>query len=281
MKKIAILFILFYSFLFLLSDKLTVVTTINPYYLIVRELACEKADIYNLVPENASPHTYNPTPKDMVMLEKADIIIMNGLGLEEHIADYLKQMNKSPIIISDVFPDSIKRSEINPHIWLSAPVLISAVEMIDSALKVEDPANHKIYDSISIICKQRIEQTDSLIKAERENYGEISIVTFHNSFEYFCSRYKIEVAATFEKSPGKEPTAKQMKELADVINLKNIRILYSEPQLNKGPVEILAGEMNIDIDILDPLGAHFECKSAEEILLKNWNRIKQSQKEIE
>jgi len=247
--------------------------------MIVCELAGSTADVYNLVPPNASPHTYNPTPKDMVKLEQADIIIMNGLGLEEHIADYLKQMKRNPIIISNVFPDSINRSEINPHIWLSAPILITAIEMIDSALKAEDLENHQTYDSISSLYKDRIVRIDSLITAERKNYGEIDIVTFHNSFDYFCSRYNINVAGTFEKSPGKEPTAKQMKELADIIKLKNIQVLYSEPQLNKSMAELLANEMNIGIDILDPLGTYFECKSVDEILLSNWKEIEKNLKE--
>lgn len=278
MKRSGILLIFIFVCTALFSgERILIVTTVNPYYLAAEELSCGLADVVNLIPVNASPHTYNPSPKDMLTLEKADIVIVNGLGLEEHMAEYLKNMKRNPLVISSVMMrEAVKSENINPHIWLSAGNLVEAGRMISSAIKAELPSDSALIDSAFLEYSRRIMLADSIIKSERSHYEKASVVLFHNSFEYFCSDYSIDVAGVIERSPGKEPTAREMKELADIISAEKITMIFTEPQLNSKPVDILAKELSLDKGILDPLGTYFNEKTVDMILIDNWNQIKKS-----
>lgn len=278
MKVRFLLVFLILSIILFSSEKIRIVTTINPYFLAASELSCGLADVVNLIPQNASPHTYSPSPKDMLVLEKADVIIMNGLGLEEHLAEYLRQMKMSPVIISSILKIDSRNENINPHIWLSASNLIKAGSMITEAFKEKMPADSALFDSAFTEYSLRILSADSIIKGEREKYNEVSVVLFHNSFEYFCSDYEIKIAGVVERSPGREPTAKEMKELADIIKRDEINVIFTEPQLNSKPVDILAGELLIEKDVLDPLGTYYGEKSVDMLLLDNWRTIEKHMK---
>ena len=74
------------------QDKLSVITTFPPLYSHVTKIAGEHANITNLVPAGVSVHTWQPTPKDIVALETTDLIVANGLGLEEFLHDHLEYL---------------------------------------------------------------------------------------------------------------------------------------------------------------------------------------------
>lgn len=110
MRRILLLLVLAVT---VLSFGKTIVTTINPYYLIVFQLLGDTASVKLLVPPGANPHLFSLKPSDAKTLEEADLIVANGLGLET----YLEKYKEKTVFVSDFIPALLLVDE-NPHIWL-------------------------------------------------------------------------------------------------------------------------------------------------------------------
>lgn len=257
------------------GEKLSVVTSINPYYLIARAVGDTLIEVHNLLPPSASPHTYSPTPSDILKLNDADLIIMNGLNLEHSIMHKIDDIKDRVISIGDsLYSEGKGTGSINPHVWLSPDNMAFAVTLIENAMSKRDTFNAYIYSQNACIIRSSIARTDSLILLDIEERGTMPVITFHNSFMYFLNHYGFESAGVIEKVPGREPTPRDMSDLKLIINEKGIKVLFTEPQLSPRPAEVLADEMKLSLMELDPLGYEIDAATICDIIQLNYNVLK-------
>ena len=113
------------------------------------------------------------------------------------------------------------------------------------------------------------------ITRERGTFEAPAVVTYHDSFQYFLDDYAITLAGMVMESPGKEPGPRELAKLADAIKTQQVRCIFVEPQFDRKAATVLAKEHNLKLVELDPLGATLKANSIMDMLLTNWERMKQ------
>jgi len=273
------------------NKKFKIITTIYPYYLIVKDIVKDRADLEVFLLKNVSPHAYSPTPKDIKRLNNADLVISNGLYLEANLIKILDALGEKHISASDfidkkeLYKEDVKVSGkivqkpnlelgINPHVWVDPIFLIDIVNGIKEEIKSRDPANSKFYEEhCSNVIGDFIE-IDRKIKEERKKYSQANIIVYHDGFRYFAGRYNINILAVIEPSPGQKPTPRRLVEIKEKVLNNDITAIFKEPELNPKGAEILAKELNLKILILDPLGYYVKATTISDLILKNWDTMK-------
>ncbi len=266
------------TFIFLLiyitvTAHVNIVTTINPYAVICRQIGDTAVSVASILPPAASPHTYSPTPSDIVNLMKADIIIVNGVNLEHNIIHKLNDIKGHVINIGDSLGFDHNDKHNNPHIWLSPVNMKKTICIIKQALIRRDAANKIYFTDNAEHAVKGIDIADSIIKNDIINNGSLPIITFHNSFAYFLDYYNIELAGVIEGIPGREPTLKEITDIEKIIKQRDIKAIFTEPQLSPKSAEIIANEIGLKIFVLDPLGITFNISSIDELLIDNYNEM--------
>lgn len=291
MKKLFKLFVIIFALTIIFSGcskqststnaKPLIITTIYPYELIVREMVDTLFTVETLLPPNASPHTWSPAPQDMLKLEKADVIISNGLGLEANLSKALTQVGSKHIITSTFVDKKLLLADdeegagaVNPHIWTSPEFLTGIIIGLSNNLGKRYPMSKAAIENKARLMIMEINQVDGKIKAEKEQYPQAAIVTLHDAFVYYFKHFNIDYIGSVQPSAGKDPAPKQLQELADEIKGKQVKAIFIEPQMNPKPAEILANELKLKVLKYDDLGTTLGAKTIAEYLLLNWEAIK-------
>jgi ABC-type Zn uptake system ZnuABC Zn-binding protein ZnuA len=278
------------------SDRIQIVTTIYPYEILIREIAGERAEVSSLIPADASPHSYSPTPSDIKALEDADLVVSNGMGLAANISEVLKSLGSRHIeaaaFLSGFLPAEDKHNHddqsklpghhhshdhgsVNPHFWLDPVFLLKIAEGVTEKIISLDPEHTSYYESNFQEIESALLDLDRNIAAERKELGELSIINFHDAFYYFNKRYDIHRAVVVMESPGKEPSPRELVNIGRMIKEHEVAVLFIEPQFNPKAAEVIAEEYGLPVAVLDPLGSHFQVKTAAGLIQQNWNTIKE------
>lgn len=143
--------------------------------------------------------------------------------------------------------------EFDSHIWLDPINAKEIVAIIADELSLIDPSNKSKYMENA---KNTVKQLDDLIK-EIENTldKDISYVVFHDAYQYFEERFNVAASGALTLNTDVLPGAKQIMNIRDIIEDRNISCILSEPQFNPKIIETIAEDTNIKTGVLDPLGA--------------------------
>jgi ABC-type Zn uptake system ZnuABC Zn-binding protein ZnuA len=218
----------------------------------------------------------------MLKLQKADVIIANGLGLETNLEKALTRFSTKLVIASTLVDKKMLLNDLdepsqgnpNPHIWTSPALLTQIIIGLSNDLGKRYPM-HK--DAIAANARKTImelNQVDSKIKLEKDRYPKATIVTLHDAFVYFFEYFKIDYIGSIQPSAGKDPAPKQLSDLADKVKANHIKSIYIEPQMNPKPAETLATELNLKVLKYDDLGTTLSAKTISEYLWQNWLSFK-------
>jgi manganese/iron transport system substrate-binding protein len=235
------------------AAEVKVVTTLDLFADFARQAGGDRADVSTLIPAGADPHTYEPTPSRVAKLAKADLVIVNGLGLEAALEDVIEENTPSstPIIelsqglsvINDDHHDG------NPHLWLDVQNAIAYVECIRDALVEIDPAGTEAYRANADSYLAELQALDEEVAASIDSIpsDRRKLVTFHDAFPYLAQRYGLEVVGVVVASPGKEPSAKDVANLVDAIAAEDVPAVFKEPQFNARVLELAADDAGVEV----------------------------------
>ncbi len=253
--------------------RLRVVTTIRPLYAFTAQVAGSAAEVENLLPPGVGPHDYAFTPSDAVRLHRADVLVINGLGLETWLEGLLGAARRPALLVVDtsrgveplVLPDADLRhreaaAEVphrhegrwDPHIWLDPVRAAQQVENIRDGLSAADPERAPIYRANAESAVARLKRLHQELAAATALFQRRQLMTFHSAFQYFASRYGLEVVAVVQTAPGQEPTPRQLAHLYQVVRRHGLRVIYTEPQYRPRVAEVLARDLGLETAILDP-----------------------------
>ena len=158
---------------------------------------------------------------------------------------------------------------LDPHFWLDPVRMIEAVDLMVAAFTRLDPAAADSFRTRGDEVKRALQALDERLRAERATYTRDTIITFHGSFGYFADRYNLRIAAVVEPSPGREPTAHYLAEVLAVIAETHPAALFSEPQLDPRPAQVIAQDARLPLFELDPVGGTEGVATYEALLLHN------------
>jgi zinc transport system substrate-binding protein len=254
------------------SARIVILTSFALVRCFASNVAGDAADVLVLVPPNAGPHDYSFSPADIQKIAKADVLVINGAGLENWLQRGIKSAGRKDLLMVDtsagiqlitgldVRPLPGVHSEpdpdaggTNPHIWLSPVNAIKQVENIRDALVSRDPANAETYRTNAVTYIRKLQSLDNEIRTATHSFPNRNLITFHDTFPYFARDYGFNVVATFEEFPGKEPSPKAIEQLRKTIAVGNVCALFSEPQYSAKAMQIIGKELKVPVVQLDPM----------------------------
>ena len=228
------------------NGRLRVVTSLEIFADMVRNVAGERAEVTALLPSGADPHTYELSPGRVVDVARADVAFVNGQGLEGNLRTVIDE-NAGGLVA--VLTDGLDIVDGNPHLWLDATLAASYVESILLTLVASDPegateyaANAAAYTDELLALDAEIEAALASIPPERRK-----LVTFHDAYPYLARRYGLELVAVVVPSPGQEPNARDVAQLIELIQEQNVPAVFREPQFNAAVLESAADEAGVRV----------------------------------
>ncbi len=265
--------------------RLRVLTSIPPLYCWTANVAGPLATVENLLPADVSPHDYQFRPRDLKRIGAADVIVLNGLGLEDWFARAIradsKDAKKKVVRIADGLPEAVlvrhlptievgagkgttsahdhthdhddAGGQANPHLWLDPQIARHGVSNILHALQTADPANAAGYAINATAYLAKLDVLDAEIRAETTTIRGRPVVTFHDAFPYFCRRYGLDLVGIIEEVPGTDPSPRYLAALLKVVRAKGVKVLFTEPSSNPRLAKRLADDLGIAVAELDVL----------------------------
>ncbi len=243
------------------ADRLHIVTTFLPAFCFAANVAGEWADVANLLPGTVNLHDYQLTPGDIRKLAAADLIVVNGLGLETFLDKAIanagpntarKIVRLSDGLESELIPE-IGGGAPNPHLWLDPLLAIRSVTNIAGALAARDPAHAAAYARNAAAYVERLRTQEAANEATIAPVRNIAFVTYHNAFPYFVRHYGLKLAGVVERVPEVPPSPKEMSRLLAAIRQEKAKALFTEPPGETRMAQQVASDANIKTAELDPL----------------------------
>lgn len=252
-----------------------VVTSFMPLYSWTANVAGEHSRLENLLPPRAEPHEYAFTPSDARKLSNADLIIINGLGLEGWARKFLRNSPEAKQKIAEItagLTDQLlfgehhhhhahgnhdehehDHEQPNEHIWLDPVLAAHAVSNILAALQRIDPARTAVYASNAQAYVARLHQLDADIRQSLAGVTNRAIVTYHDAFPYFAQRYGLEIAGVVEQVPEVNPTPKYLSKLGRMMRGRRIDVIFVPPGGDTRLARRIAADLRAKLVELDTL----------------------------
>lgn len=239
------------------SDPVSVATTIAPLAGLISAVGGDRVEIAVMIPPGAEPHTYEPTPSQMMEVANADVYIMNGAGLEFWMEKVLDVNEKMLIVDSSQGVKLLsEEGEIaDPHIWMSIENAAIQVENIGNGLIQADPANENYYIRNKDNFLEELKALDRELNQSFAAKENKTFIVYHPAWSYFARDYGLVQVPIMEEE--KEPGPQHLAGLIDLARKDNITTIFVDPQFNPKSAEVIAREMNATIVVLDPLAEDY------------------------
>ena len=230
--------------------KFKVVTTFTVIQDIAQNVAGNAATVESITKPGAEIHEYEPTPKDIVKAQSADLILWNGLNLERWFERFFQNIKDKPAVVvtEGVTPLSIYEGPYkdapNPHAWMSPSNALIYVENIKNALVKYDPQNADTYQKNAAAYAEKIKQLD---KPLREKLSQIPadqrwLVTSEGAFSYLAKDYDLKEGYLWPINAEQQGTPQQVRKLINLVKKNHIPVVFSESTVSAKPAQQVAKE---------------------------------------
>ena len=227
-----------------------VVTSFTVIADMARNVAGDAAVVESITKPGAEIHNYQPTQRDLVAAQDADLILWNGLNLELWFGQFLDNLGDIPdAVVSDgVEPIGIGTGPYsgkpNPHAWMSPENALVYVENIRKALTDLDPANAAIYEANARTYSQQIKAEIEPMKAEIAKIpeGERFLVTSEGAFSYLARDLGMQELYLWPINADSQGTPQQVKAVVDQVIGNKIPVVFSESTVSDKPARQVAAE---------------------------------------
>lgn len=253
------------------KTKVRVVVSIVPLATFAEQVGKDNVKVSIMVPPGASPHTYEPTPSQLVEVSQADMFVKAGSGVEFELAwmDKIIDANKKMLVVDGsegvdlIAMDEHSQNEaeehsqhnMDPHIWLSPRNAKAMASNICDGLVQVDQANEAYYVQNKESFAQELDQLDADIRSGLEGIENRRFMVFHPAWGYFARDYDLEQIAVEEA--GKEPTAKGIAALVEQAKEHNIKVVFASPQFSPQSARAIANEIGGRVVFIDSLAKDY------------------------
>jgi manganese/iron transport system substrate-binding protein len=232
------------------ADEFKVVTTFTVIADMARNVAGEHATVVSVTKPGAEIHGYEPTPRDLVSAQDADLILWNGLNLERWFEQFLSNLGDVPsVTLSDgVDPMPIREGAYegkpNPHAWMSPTSAQIYVDNIAAALVAADPENAEAYKANAAAYKAKLADTLAPLQAAIATVPEDKrwLVTCEGAFSYLARDLGLREAYLWPINADQTGTPQQVRRVIDTVRENAIPVVFCESTVNTDPAEQVARE---------------------------------------
>ena len=270
------------------AEKVPVFVSILPQKFFVEQIGKDLVDVQVMVEPGASPHTYEPKPRQMAAVSKARIYFAIGVTFEKAWLNRIKTSNPGMLVVHtdhgiEKLPMAAHHhhgdekhdheahdrhgedkdhkeahhdhhhdhGEPDPHIWLSPPLVMVQARSILAALQSVDPPHHAAYEANYQAFVAMAAKLDAELRSIFAGKKGLQFMVFHPAWGYFADAYGLkQVPIELE---GKEPKPAQLKQLIDHAREHDIKVLFVQPQFSVKSAEVVAQGIGGQVAFADPL----------------------------
>ncbi|RJS84911.1 zinc ABC transporter substrate-binding protein [Candidatus Bathyarchaeota archaeon] len=237
------------------ENRLVVAVTIPPQAEFVERIGGKYVQVIIMVPPGASPHTYEPTPLQLVQVSKAKIYFEVGSGVDFELSFIPKILEVNPNLIIVNCSEGIRIIDRDPHVWLCPKNAKIMVRNICKALIEADPERKEFYVRNMHNYIKELDDLDVKIRKILNNLAERSFLVYHPAWRYFAEEYNL-TQIPVEKV-GKAPTAKGIIALIKQAMSLQKKIIFVSPQFDWKKAEAIAESIHGKIVFIDPLARNY------------------------
>ena len=252
------------------AERVPVFVSIPPQSYFVQQIGKDLVDVHVLVKPGADPHTYEPKPQQMVALSKA--VLYFAIGIEFETAKLAKITALNPRMhvvdtdhgvmklamdahghqnMKDKREEDHHQGSLDPHIWLSPPLVMLQARSILTALQAVDPAHRSTYEANYRAFILDLVDLDAQLRAIFDGLKGSPFMVFHPSWGTFAHAYGLnQVPIQIE---GKSPKPAQLKELIERARSNRVRIIFVQPQFSSRSAEQISKAIGGRVAVVDPL----------------------------
>lgn len=252
---------------------LAVVTTFLPITEFTQAVAGSCATVTALIPTNVGPHDFQATPGDLARLQKADVLVKNGLGFEGFLDKlvagaenpHLRIIDTSQGITTLTIPgaggghhhggdkaEAGGHGEVNPHIWLDPLRAVQQVNTIRDGLIAAKPACKASFSARAARFTAELRSLNTALAAQLKPYAGKTFVAFHDFAPYFADRYGLRATFVVD-GPEENPTPADLKRVVRLAQATQLKALLSEPQEGSGSFHAVASDLGVKVIPFDSL----------------------------
>lgn len=232
------------------ADRLKVVTTFTVIADIAQNVAGDQVEVVSITKPGAEIHGYQPTPRDLVRAQGADLILWNGLNLERWFEQFLSNLSEVPaaVVSEGLVPMPISGGEYdgkpNPHGWMALSSAVIYVDNIRDALSALDPENAAIYHANAETYKQQIAEIIGPLRAAARALPEERrwLVTSEGAFSYLARDFGLKEVYLWSINADAQGTPQQVRKVIDTIRAHQISTVFSESTVSDKPARQVARE---------------------------------------
>lgn len=262
------------------AGRLEVTATIFPIADAVSRIGGEAVTVHTLLPPGRGPHTFEPTPGDAKRIAASKIVFMSGFGLDDWLGGIIASAGAGRADVVDLSRGVSRRitggghghdhdhGTVNPHYWMDPSIMADVADLIAEALSKKLPDRAGEIGARAAEYKRSLMALDAAI-ADKLSSVRAGFVAFHGAWDYFAARYGLEMVGVIEESPGREPSARRIVQLAGEIKRTGAKAVVVEPQFSPRLGQTLAREAGVAVVTADPVGGGPGRDSYEKLMMYN------------
>jgi zinc transport system substrate-binding protein len=244
------------------GGRLSVVASFYPISVAAERVGGDRVHVTNLTSAGVEPHDLELTPKQVDALQGADLVLYLGQGFQPAVAalarrrgaravDLLHGMNLAAE--AGASPAPTPTSKVDPHFWLSPPLMAAAVDEIAGALVAASPRDTAVFRANAARYRADIHALDTEYQRGLAACDRKELVTAHAAFFYLAARYGLTQLPITGVTPEAEPDPARLATLADEIKAKHITTVFFEELVSPKVAQTLARETGATTAVLSPI----------------------------
>lgn len=262
------------------NNRLQVVASITPLAYFAERIGSGRISVSVMVPSGGDPHSYEPKPKQMVMLRNAILFLKAGSGIEFELDWMSRFLSLNPGLKVCDASEGIKlipmpageddhheeqneahrgqhrHGGMDPHYWLSPANAMIMTRNIAKALEAADPAHREEYAANALRLLRELRSLDTEIKEKIAGAKLKKFLVFHPAWGYYAQDYGLEQIAV--EVEGKSLTPRQMRNVIETAAKNRIRAVFISPQFNAQQADAIAAAIGGYTLTVDPLAADYQ-----------------------
>ena len=250
------------------GERIKVFVSILPQAFFIEQLGGSRVEVDVLVGPGRSPATYEPTPKQMSSLARADIYFSIGVPFEKLLLKKISSAFEQLRIVDTVEGISLRRieedhpthtgheaGEPDPHTWLDPKLAKIQAATICREFCLLDPDSAELYKKNLEIFHDKLTEVDSRIAASLAPYRGREFFVYHPAFGYFGDSYGLRQVAL--ETGGKEPSPRQLAALMERLEHEPLKVIFVQPQYSGGSLRALERTLGAVVVRIDPLSRDY------------------------
>lgn len=222
-------------------------------------------------PTTGCLHDYQLSPQELMSLETADCLLVNGAGMESFLDKVMENYPDLDVVTAsdgiDMMEeeghghhhheegevhDALAEGMVNPHVWVSVSRYIQYVENIRDGIIAADPVHRQQYEQNAAAYVEKIQRLRDEMHGALDDLPHRDIITFHEAFGYFAQEFGLNIVGIIQREPGTDPTARELVDIIETVRSTGCMALFAEPQYSAGVADTIARETGARIYLLDP-----------------------------